>query len=134
VPGVQAAASTMGGAAIVYLLAALVIGQLGAVVAEPLASAAALGPVLVAGFLGAGLATVCFITGIRLLGAPRATILSTLEPVVGVGLAAVMFGTVPTSVQLAGGALIIAAGIVLQLRPRGEIGEHEAVAEPEASG
>jgi len=85
--------------------------------------------VLVAGVIGAGLATVCFIAGIRLLGAPRATILSTLEPVVGVTLAALLFGTVPTPLQFIGGALIIAAGIVLQLRPSGEIAEHEAVAE-----
>jgi drug/metabolite transporter (DMT)-like permease len=128
VPGAQAAASTMGGAAILYLAAALIIGQLG-VVAEPLASASALWPVLVAGAVGAGLPTVCFIAGIRMLGAPRATILATLEPVVGVGLAAVLFAAVPSPVQLLGGALIIAAGIVLQLRPGGEIAEHEAVAE-----
>jgi drug/metabolite transporter, DME family len=128
VPGIQAAASTMGGAAILYLAAALVIGQIG-VVAEPLASASALWPVLVAGVVGAGVPTVCFIAGIRLLGAPRATILATLEPVVGVGLAAVLFGAVPAPLQLLGGALIIAAGIVLQMRPRGEIAEHEAVAE-----
>jgi len=128
VPGAQAAASTMGGAAILYLAAALVIGQI-AVVVEPLASPSALWPALVAGLVGAGLPTVCFIAGIRMLGAPRATILATLEPVVGVGLAALLFGTVPTPIQLLGGALIIAAGIVLQLRPSGEIAEHEAVAE-----
>lgn len=128
VPGTQAAAITMGGAAILYLIASAVIGRLPEV-GEPLASAAALWPVLVAGVVGAGLATVCFIGGIRLLGAPRATILSTLEPVVGVALAAILFGSVPTPLQFVGGALIIAAGIVLQLRPRGEIGEHEAVAE-----
>jgi drug/metabolite transporter (DMT)-like permease len=98
-------------------------------VGQPLASIAALWPVMVAGVVGAGLATVCFIGGIRLLGAPRATILSTLEPVVGVGLAAILFGTLPTALQVAGGALIIAAGIVLQLRPSGEIAEHEAIAE-----
>jgi drug/metabolite transporter (DMT)-like permease len=121
----------MGGAAIVYLIVALVIGRLPDI-AQPLESIAALWPVLVAGFIGAGLATVCFITGIRLLGAPRATILSTLEPVVGVGLAAILFGTVPAPLQLLGGALIIAAGIVLQLRPSGEIAEHEAVAEVSA--
>ncbi len=132
VPGTQAAAFTMGGAAVVYLAAAAVIGRLPEM-AQPLAGLAALWPVLVAGLIGAGLATVCFITGIRLLGAPRATILSTLEPVVGVALAAILFGTVPAPVQFAGGALIIAAGIVLQLRPRGEIAEHEAVAELEAS-
>jgi drug/metabolite transporter (DMT)-like permease len=129
VPGAQAAAATMGGAALVYLVVALVIGRLPAM-AQPLESLAALWPVMVAGMVGAGLATVCFIAGIRLLGAPRAAILSTLEPVVGVALAAVLFGSLPTTLQLVGGALIIAAGIVLQLRPSGEIAEHEAVAEP----
>jgi drug/metabolite transporter (DMT)-like permease len=128
VPGAQAAASTMGGAAIIYLAAAVLFGQF-AVMAEPLASGAALWPVLVAGVVGAGLPTVWFIGGIRLLGAPRATILATLEPVVGVGLAAILFAAVPTPIQLVGGALIIAAGIVLQLRPRGEVAEHEAVGE-----
>ena len=128
VPGTQAAAFTMGGAAILYLLLFALIGRLPEV-GQPLAGIAALWPVLVAGVVGAGLATVCFIGGIRLLGAPRATILSTLEPVVGVGLAAILFGTLPTALQVAGGALIIAAGIVLQLRPSGEIAEHEAIAE-----
>jgi drug/metabolite transporter, DME family len=131
VPGTQAAAFTMSGAALIYLAVAVVIGR-AVDVGQPLASAAALWPVLVAGLVGAGLATVCFIAGIRLLGAPRATILSTLEPVVGVALAAVLFGTLPTAMQVAGGVLIIVAGIVLQLRPSGEIAEHEAVAEPSA--
>jgi drug/metabolite transporter, DME family len=131
VPGVQAAALTMGGAALIYLLAALVIGRLPEI-GQPLHGLAALWPVLVAGIVGAGLATVCFIGGIRLLGAPRATILSTLEPVVGVSVAAVLFGTVPTGLQFLGGALIITAGIALQLRPSGEIAEHEAVAEASA--
>lgn len=132
VPGTQAAVSTMGGAALIYVVVALVVGRIGTF-AEPLASIAALWPVLLAGIVGAGLATVCFIAGIRLIGPPRATILATLEPVVGVGLAAILFGAVPTPLQLAGGALIIAAGIVLQLRPSGEIAEHEAVAELDAS-
>lgn len=131
VPGMQAAALTMSGATVVYFVAASAIGQLGDI-AQPLTRFAALWPVVVAGLVGAGLPTVCFIAGIRLLGAPRATILSTLEPVVGVGLAALLFGTLPTTLQVAGGALIIAAGIVLQLRPSSEIAEHEAVAEPSA--
>jgi drug/metabolite transporter (DMT)-like permease len=50
--------------------------------------------------------------------------------VVGVALAAVLFGSLPTTLQLVGGALIISAGIVLQLRSSGDIAEHEAVAEP----
>ena len=128
IPGTQAASLTMGGAALLYLLAFAVIGRLPEM-GQPLASVAALWPVLVTGIAGAGLATVCFIAGIRMLGAPRATILATLEPVVGIALAALLFGAVPTPLQFAGGALIIAAGIVLQLRPSGEIAEHEAVAE-----
>lgn len=128
VPGMQASAVTMGGATLVYLLAALVIGRLGEI-AQPFGSTAAFGPVLYSGLVGAGLPTICFITGIRLLGAPRASILSTLEPVVGVTLTAILFGTVPAPLQVVGGAFIIAAGIVLQLRPRGEVSDHEAVVE-----
>jgi len=130
IPGAQAAAITMGGAALVYLAVALAIGRLDDM-ARPFASFEALWPVLVAGTVGAGLATVCFITGIRLLGAPRATILSTLEPVVGVGLAALLFGEPPTGLQVLGGVLIISAGVLLQFR-RSEVSEHEALPEEEA--
>ena len=127
VPGAQAAGLTMAGAAAIYLGVALVTGSLGALV-QPLASAAAFWPVLVAGVVGAGIPTLAFITGIRLLGAPRAAILATFEPVVGVALAALLLGQQPTLVQLFGGAMIISAGVVLQLRPRtGAVAEHEAV-------
>jgi drug/metabolite transporter (DMT)-like permease len=126
VPVVQAAGLTMGGAAAIYLVIALLIGQLGTLV-QPLASASAFWPVLLAGVVGAGIATFCFITGIRLLGAPRAAILSTFEPVVGVALAAILLAEQPAPLQLVGGALIITSGIVLQLRPSAELAEHEAV-------
>jgi len=131
IPGPQAASITMGGAALVYLAVALAIGRLADVI-QPLASFAALWPVLLAGTVGAGLATVCFITGIRLLGAPRATILATLEPVVGVGLAALLFGEPPTALQVLGGALIVSAGVLLQFR-RSEVVEHEALPEQDAA-
>jgi drug/metabolite transporter (DMT)-like permease len=133
IPGGQAAALTMGGATLVYLALALPTGQL-ATFAQPLASFAALWPVMIAGVIGAGVATVCFIGGIRLLGAPRATILSTLEPVVGVGLAALLFGDQPSALQLVGGAAIIGAGVLLQLRGHGEVAEHEAIGEAEMAG
>jgi drug/metabolite transporter (DMT)-like permease len=126
VPVVQAAALTMGGAAAIYVVIALLIGQL-AVLAQPLASVSAFWPVLVAGVVGAGVATFCFITGIRMLGAPRAAILSTFEPVVGVVLAAILLDEQPTPLQLLGGAVIIVAGIVLQLRPEATVAEHEAI-------
>lgn len=126
VPGPQAAAVTMLLATLFYAVGGLAAGQ-AAVFAQPLASGGALLPVVLAGVVGAGIPTVCFIGGIRLLGAPRAAILATLEPVVGVGLAALLLGEQPTLVQLLGGVLIIAAGVLLQLRAPDELAEHEAL-------
>lgn len=122
----EAAASTMGMAAVGYVVVAVVIGQVAALGA-PLASGDALLAVLLAGLVGAGIPTLCFITGIRLLGAPRAAILATLEPVVGVALAAWLLNEQPSPLQLVGGALILAAAVLLQIRGRGA-SEHEAVA------
>jgi len=130
VPGAQAAAATMLLAGLLYAITAVVIGR-AAIVAQPLTSSAALLPVLAAGLVGAGIPTVAFIAGIRLLGAPRAAILATLEPVVGVSLAAVLLGEAPQPVQVVGGVLIIAAGVLLQLRAPDELAEHEAVPVPE---
>ena len=126
VPGPQAAATTMLLAALLYLVAAPLVGQANALL-QPLSGAAAAWPVLLAGVVGAGVPTLCFITGIRLLGAPRAAILATLEPVVGVGLAALLLGERPALLQLIGGLLIIGAGVLLQVRAPNELAEHEAV-------
>jgi drug/metabolite transporter (DMT)-like permease len=129
VPGPQAAALTMGGAAALYVVIGLVVGSLGAL-GQPLASAAAATPVLLAGIVGAGIPTLAFILGIRRLGAPRAAILATLEPIVGVGLAAWLLAEQPAPIQVGGGALILAAAVLLQLGPRAAVAEHEAVEEP----
>jgi drug/metabolite transporter (DMT)-like permease len=126
VPGPQAAAMTMAGAATLYLAIALGIGTLGQLGA-PLASSAAILPVVLAGVIGAGVPTLAFITGIRRLGPSRAAILATLEPVVGVGLAAWLLAEQPAPIQLLGGGLILGAAVLLQLRP-GRPAEHEAVA------
>lgn len=125
VPGPQAAALTMGGAMTLYLVIALVTGSL-ATLAAPLESIDAVWPVVVAGVIGAGIPTVAHITGIRMLGPSRAAILATLEPVVGVLLAAWLLGEQPTAVQVVGGALILVAAVLLQLRS-GPAAEHEAV-------
>jgi drug/metabolite transporter (DMT)-like permease len=127
VPGPQAAALTMGGALVVYLVVAAVSGSVGAL-AAPVASVPALWPVLLAGIIGAGVPTVAYITGIRMLGPSRAAILAMLEPVVGVLLAAWLLAEQPTVVQLLGGALILVAAVLLQLRPRAVAADHEAVA------
>jgi drug/metabolite transporter (DMT)-like permease len=116
----------MGGAAALYLVIAVVSGSLAGLVA-PIASVDALWPVAVAGVIGAGIPTVAYITGIRRLGPSRASILAMLEPVVGVLLAAWLLAERPTAIQLTGGALILAASVLLQLRPRGPIADHEAI-------
>ena len=125
IPPVEAAALTMGGAGIGYVVIALVTAQL-IDLGAPLASGDALAPVVLAGLVGAAIPTLCFITGIRLLGAPRAAILSTLEPVVGVALAAWLLNEQPELLQLGGGALILVAAVLLQIGERSAV-EHEAV-------
>jgi len=127
VPGPQAATLTMGGAFGLYLVIALVLGTLGSLT-QPLASGAAFWPVVAAGVIGAGVPTVCYIAGIRRLGPPRAAILATFEPVVGVALAAWLLEEQPAPVQLVGGALILVAAVLLQLRPTAPAAEHEAIA------
>ena len=127
IPGPQAAAMTMSGAATLYLLIAAATGSVAAL-ADPLASTESLWPVVVAGVIGAGIPTVAYITGIRLLGPSRAAILATLEPVIGVMLAALLLAEQPTVVQLIGGALILSSAILLQLRARGPVADHEAIA------
>jgi drug/metabolite transporter (DMT)-like permease len=117
---------TMTGATVVYLLLALAITGTATLV-EPMRSLPALWPVFLAGVVGAGVPTFLYITGIRRLGPPTASILATFEPVVGVGLAAWLLGERPAVAQLVGGLLIIAAGILLQLRPHAETADHEAL-------
>jgi drug/metabolite transporter (DMT)-like permease len=128
VPSPQAGGVTFGVAALTYLLVAGLTGQMG-VLDTPLASSAALVPVLFAGVVGAGLPTMAWIMGIRILGAPRAAIISTLEPVVGIALAAVLLAEIPTPIQVLGGACIVLAAIVVQRRPGVVPAEHEAVAD-----
>jgi drug/metabolite transporter (DMT)-like permease len=57
-----------------------------------------------------------FFAGLSRIGPSRAAIVSTLEPAVTVALAAVILQENITLEQLAGGALILAAVIVLQVR------------------
>jgi drug/metabolite transporter (DMT)-like permease len=59
-------------------------------------------------------AILTFFAGLARVGPSAASILSTLEPVVTVALAAAAFGESLTAVQLAGGALVLAAVVVMQ--------------------
>ena len=62
-----------------------------------------------------------FFAGLRRVGPTTASILSTVEPVVTVLSAFAVFGETLDGVQLAGGALVIAAVLVLNVRVRSRI-------------
>jgi drug/metabolite transporter (DMT)-like permease len=62
-------------------------------------------------------AMLAFFAGLRRTGPSTAAILSTFEPVVTTGLAAVAFGESLTPTQLAGGFLVLSSAAVLQMRP-----------------
>jgi drug/metabolite transporter (DMT)-like permease len=59
---------------------------------------------------------VCFFAGLALVGPSTASIVSTIEPPVTVGLAWLVFGETLGSLQLVGGALVLSAVVLLQWR------------------
>jgi len=99
---------------------ALVLALLGgdtAGLAVPFHEPAAWIWILAGGIAGAAIPTTAFLLGIGLIGPSRAAILMTIEPLVGVTLAALLLGERPSVVQLVGGFAVLAAAIVLQLVP-----------------
>ena len=68
------------------------------------------------GLFAAALPSFLFLTGIRRLGPVRAGILMLFEPVVGVALAAAILGEGVTALQVAGGATILGAAVLVQRR------------------
>jgi drug/metabolite transporter (DMT)-like permease len=82
--------------------------------------------ILAGGITGAAIPTTAFIAGIGLIGPSRAAIMMTIEPLVGVGLAAAFLGERPAPIQLLGGAAVLVAAAILQVAPRRAI-----TAEPE---
>jgi drug/metabolite transporter, DME family len=74
--------------------------------------------ILAGGLIGAAIPTTAFITGIGIIGPSRAAILMTIEPLVGVALAALLLNEQPTIVQLVGGAAVLAGAAILQIAPR----------------
>jgi drug/metabolite transporter (DMT)-like permease len=115
------------GAAAMVALVGLAGGWLdpGALSAEGFGWVAAIGVVSTAAAIG------LFFAGLARVGPSAAAILSTLEPVVTVALAFVAFGTALGPAQLAGGALVLAAALVVQAgRGAAAAGDEFRVAEP----
>jgi drug/metabolite transporter (DMT)-like permease len=75
---------------------------------------AILGIPLLPTFLG----IVCFLAGIRMIGASRASIICTLEPFITVLLSCLLLAERITLMQIGGGVLIISDVLSLQLRAK----------------
>lgn len=103
----------------------LMVGEIDGILL-PLREPAAWTWILAGGIVGAAIPTTAFIAGIGLIGPSRAAIMMTIEPLVGVGLAAAFLGEHPSIIQLIGGAIVLFAAAILQVAPRRKV-----VAEPE---
>ncbi|WP_408011111.1 DMT family transporter [Pseudalkalibacillus sp. A8] len=76
---------------------------------------ASLWPILLfAGVVAAALPTMLLLTGIRMIGASKASILAIFEPVMGSILAAIFLGQNLYFIQIIGGILILSAAYILQ--------------------
>jgi drug/metabolite transporter (DMT)-like permease len=102
------------GAAAMLILAGIVTGdlRLGAV------SAAGFGWLGAIALVSTVAAVLLFFAGLRRAGPSAASILSTIEPVVTVALAAVIFGEHLGPAQLVGAALVLSAALMVRLRDR----------------
>jgi drug/metabolite transporter (DMT)-like permease len=63
-------------------------------------------------------AIACFLVGIRYIGASQASIISTLEPVITLCLGVALLGESVSAGQLVGGAMVLAAVILLAKKPK----------------
>lgn len=116
IPTEQAAPILLWVAALAFVVIAALGDSLDSL-GEPLRNPAAWPYLLVAGLLGAGVPSLLFLVAIRLIGPVRTGILAMLEPVTGTVLAALILGETLGPIQLVGGALVIAAGVLLQGAP-----------------
>src|SRR5918997_3190239 len=114
VPPVALAALVCAGATGTFAVAAAVRG--GPEVAFGAAGWGWIGCIVLVSTVGAILT---FFAGLARVGPSAASILSTLEPVVTVALAAAAFGESLSAIQLAGGALVLSAVVVMQWPARG---------------
>jgi DME family drug/metabolite transporter len=114
VPAEQATVMVLGGGAVlaggVALVADLPSGAMLAWISDGSAWAA----VVLAGVVGAAVAKVWLLRGVRLLGGTRTAVLMLLEPVAGALLAAAVLGQALSPLEGAGGAVILVAALLVQ--------------------
>jgi drug/metabolite transporter (DMT)-like permease len=129
----QAMATTLTGCALVGLaLATLVNGP--AALAFPFARPELIALLVLVGLFAAALPSTLLLLGIRWIGGVRTGILMLFEPVVGVALAAVFLAEGLAPVQVAGGATILLAALLVQRSGRRRADAAEPVAVVPAPG
>lgn len=109
----------LGGAALSGA-AAVVLGEIDAVgswITDP----TALAMTLLAGTLGAAVAKLLLLRGVRAIGSTRAALLMLLEPLAGVAIAAALLGQAVTLAQAVGGVAIVVAAAMVRPRPAGGV-------------
>jgi drug/metabolite transporter (DMT)-like permease len=85
----------------------------------------------VGGVLGAAIPSAALLVAVRSIGPTRASILMTLEPVVGAVLAAFLLAERPSPLQIVGGLAVLAAAVLLQVSPPvPQAATHEALERP----
>lgn len=120
-PADQVTGALLLGSAIMAAVITLV-GDGAAALAFPLARLDLVVLLLYVGVFAAAVPSVLFLTGIRWIGGVRTGILMLFEPVVGVILAAIILSEGLQPLQIAGGATILVAALLVQ---RGAGHEHE---------
>lgn len=113
----------LAGSAIIAAVVSVATGGVAAL-AQPLGQPNVVLMLIAVGLFAAALPSVLFLTGIRWIGGVRTGILMLFEPVVGVLLAALFLAEGLHPVQVAGGATILAAALIVQrgTRTRSEAG------------
>ena len=71
-------------------------------------------PLVGVGIVSTAIALQAFYAGARRIGAAQASLVSTVEPIYTIILAALLFGERLTPIQLAGGALVIVGVLIAQ--------------------
>lgn len=113
IPVDRAMGTILAGTAVLAVAITLIVHG-PAALALPLDSPSLLALVVYVGLFAAALPSVLFLTGIRWIGGVRTGILMLLEPVVGVGLAALLLAEGLEPIQVIGGATILLAALIVQ--------------------
>ena len=113
VPAEHATALILLGGAVLSGVAVMVVGEVGAT-GDWIVSPTALLMVVLAGTVGAAVAKLLLLRGVRAIGSTRAALLMLIEPVAGVVIAAIVLSQAIAPVQVVGGVAILAAATMVR--------------------